>query len=360
MKKSILFFGIATLAFSAKINAQIGVNTQDPASTLDITAKRTTGTSTNVDGLLIPRIDRQRAQSMASVPVSTLIYVNSITTGTQTGTAVNIDAVGYYYFDGTNWAKLTPNIYNSDGSLKENRTVTQGNNTLAFKASSVNAFSVNNTFSVDAANNRVGIGTISPSATLEINPNIANNSGLKFSKLNSSTPVGIGQAIGVDNNGNVITLPNPTAANVTAVLNTSINDTGGPASNANNFTVNDNGWTIVPSTSQTMTIPAGGKAIFVNFMLGIDYLNNPPGSGYSYYTSKLFIDGVETKVFLTTQEPGPGGLQAQFTLSSVSFFSPGTHTIDIRMKRTFNNGTSPGSNMSCGVMSMSINASYIN
>lgn len=125
--------------------AQVGINTPSPASTLDITAKNATGTTADVDGLLVPRVDRQRAQSMTGTSVSTLIYVNSIATGTQAGTAANIDAVGYYYYDGTVWTKLnTPvNIYTSNGTLAGNRTVTTAGNSLNF---------------VNGSNN-VGIGT---------------------------------------------------------------------------------------------------------------------------------------------------------------------------------------------------------
>lgn len=157
--------------------AQVGINTPAPSATLDVIAKNATGTSGNVDGLLIPRVDRQRAQSMTGVATSTLIYVNDIATGTATGTAVNIDATGYYYFDGTAWVKLNPfnspnsfiNLYNSNGTLTGNRTVTQGANTLAFTGSAVNAFSVDgNTFSVDAANNRVGIANAAPATELHV------------------------------------------------------------------------------------------------------------------------------------------------------------------------------------------------
>lgn len=169
MKKKILF---GTLLFPLFFCAQVGINNNVPASTLDITAKNATGTSTNVEGLLVPRVDRQKAQSMASVPVSTLIYVNSIATGTQTGTAVNVDAAGYYYFNGTVWIKLNPsvNIYNSDGTLTGNRTVTQNANTLAFTGTATNAFSVDGTtLSVDAANDRVGVGTTTPQKTHHVN-----------------------------------------------------------------------------------------------------------------------------------------------------------------------------------------------
>ncbi|MFP3534499.1 hypothetical protein SB763_34665, partial [Burkholderia sp. SIMBA_042] len=83
-----------------------------------------------------------------------------------------VDAVGYYFFNGSVWVKLdnpsnsssaSVNIYNSDGSLTGNRIVTQGAHTLAFNGTVANAFSVDGTtLSVDAANHRVGIGNTNP------------------------------------------------------------------------------------------------------------------------------------------------------------------------------------------------------
>ncbi|ANF49473.1 hypothetical protein A0O34_02410 [Chryseobacterium glaciei] len=97
MKKLLLPIVVALFATSMNVNAQVGINLANPTSTLDITAKNATGTTNNVDGLLIPRVDRQRAQSMTGVPVSTMIYVNNAVTGTLGGTTANIDTVGYYF-----------------------------------------------------------------------------------------------------------------------------------------------------------------------------------------------------------------------------------------------------------------------
>ena len=61
-------------------------------------------------------------------------------------------------------------IYDGSGTLSGNTTVNQSANALAFTSTATNGFSVDGTtFSVDAANNRVGIGTASPSHALQIN-----------------------------------------------------------------------------------------------------------------------------------------------------------------------------------------------
>ncbi|ANF49792.1 hypothetical protein A0O34_04210 [Chryseobacterium glaciei] len=192
MSKHVILFAILYSGFAF---GQVGINTADPKATLDITAKDSVGISTAPEGLLVPRVDRERAQSMTGVESSTMIYVNNILTGGQTGTAANIDTTGYYYFNGTLWAKvdLNTNIYNANGSLVENRIVDQGDKTLAFTGTAANAFSVDGTtFSVNAANNRVGIGTTTPAQSLDIegtarlSQNVTENNS---SQLNNARPL---------------------------------------------------------------------------------------------------------------------------------------------------------------------------
>lgn len=169
MKKVLFALGVFSLPSS--LFSQVGINTTTPAATLDVISKNATGTTTNVDGLLIPRVDRQRAQSMTTISPSTLIYVNNIATGTQTGNAVNINSVGIYMFNGSIWEKLSsqPNIYNANGTLTGNRIVTQNNNTLGFNSSAVNGFSVgSDIFSVNTANRLIGFGTTTPASFMDI------------------------------------------------------------------------------------------------------------------------------------------------------------------------------------------------
>ena len=200
MKKNVIILSIMlipTLVFS-----QVGINTPNPAATFDIAAKNGTGTSTHSDGLLIPRVDRQRAQSMTNVSVSTMIYVESITNGSQTGTAINIDSSGYYYFDGNVWVKIGAeavfkNIYTTDSNLTANRTLTVADRTLTFNTTSVNGFNVAKTnvgyiLSVDGENRRVGFGTTAPQNKIDMGTDHGGSStsspaGKKLAVYNTST-----------------------------------------------------------------------------------------------------------------------------------------------------------------------------
>jgi hypothetical protein len=96
MKK---IFILSLVLFGLHSYAQVGIGTTTPAATLDIVAANPTGLTTGVDGILVPRVTRERAKAMTAVPASTIIYVNEVVTGTATGTAVNITAVGFYYYD---------------------------------------------------------------------------------------------------------------------------------------------------------------------------------------------------------------------------------------------------------------------
>ncbi|MFA6151556.1 MAG: hypothetical protein WC716_09560 [Chitinophagaceae bacterium] len=231
-------------------------------------------------------------------------------------------------------------------------------NALSINGTGVNMFNIDTSaLSVDGTNNRVGIGTVSPGAKLEIASGTSGVSGLKFSNSNASSPIGVGQTLGVDTAGNVVTLPNASAATVTTYEKTlgSIGTVGSAV------TVGDAAWTAVTASSQTFTVPSGGKAVFLNFMMGIDFGLKPTGYGQGYYTAALVIDGTITNTYQTVAEDGPTGYGvAQYNLSTVKFLTAGSHTVIIYMRRTTNNGTTSGEHMYCYPTSLSFNATYLN
>lgn len=111
MKKVFIIALVSVASSLFSQTGKVGINTPTPSATLDIqpnTANAAT-TATTAEGLLIPRVSRLRAANMGLTPaVSTMIYINSVADGSAAGTTANVDAVGFYYFDGAVWIKLNP------------------------------------------------------------------------------------------------------------------------------------------------------------------------------------------------------------------------------------------------------------
>ncbi|WP_048507734.1 hypothetical protein [Chryseobacterium angstadtii] len=223
MRKIILPAILSCFSF---LSAQVGINTTTPTATLDVIAQN--ATSTSVDGIIAPRIDRLRAFNMSGVPNGTLIYINNIGTGSATGQTANVTSTGYYYFEGTAWQKLTTaNIYSSDGTLNANRTVTMGTNNIAWNstaatttATNLNANSVTTGKALDISTTGLTTGTAFniTSSNAATNTNgvikVANTSASgagTFATLQANSTAGSG--LNILNNGNVgvgISTPNST------------------------------------------------------------------------------------------------------------------------------------------------------
>ncbi|WP_162800987.1 hypothetical protein [Chryseobacterium sp. KLBC 52] len=152
----------ALLVASSGISAQtagVGINTTTPNSTLDVNGKLGV---TDIDGLQAPRLTRAELSAKGDALYGTnqkgaLVYITDISAGDNTGPRLNIDSIGYYYFDGTAWQKLISNysnIYNADGTLTNTRTIIQNGNDLKFVNQQTTAF-----------DNSVGLGIVQDSGT---------------------------------------------------------------------------------------------------------------------------------------------------------------------------------------------------
>ncbi|WP_027383786.1 hypothetical protein [Epilithonimonas caeni] len=126
MKKQILT-SLSILSFYF-VSAQVGINNPEPKATLDVTAKKTDGTT--AEGIIVPRLKgielKSKDNKYSTDQTGAIIYITEALDGNNTTTAttddvtpktINVTTLGYYYFDGTVWIKFTPSYvepwYNS-------------------------------------------------------------------------------------------------------------------------------------------------------------------------------------------------------------------------------------------------------
>lgn len=151
--------------------AQIGIGTSTPKAALDVVS------STN--GILPPRMTSAQilALTVGVDQNGMLVYATS------TSGAINI--IGYWYYDhtSTSWKPFTPNYTASNGLTLSGTNIKLGGavsepttlssltttNKLSFTGSGTDIFNIDaGTFSVDATNDRIGIGTTAPAAKLDL------------------------------------------------------------------------------------------------------------------------------------------------------------------------------------------------
>ena len=218
----------------------------------------------------------------------------------------------------------------------------------------------------------VGIGTTTPTDKLEVNSQITNSSGVKFTNF-TTTNAQVnpnGRTIGLDNNGQIIRMD--TYSGATFVPNELSSSIQTP------FTINGNGYTIIPNTTVSLVgvpNPEIGKILFINYSTTIKFTSFPANNTTnSYYEARVFIDGVPTNAIQTFKEytysfggdgsnpqkvPNP----AQFSISTVlpiSIANSGSHNIDLRIKRVKNSGETNTDDANAKTISTSNSVAYIN
>ncbi|MDR6923672.1 MULTISPECIES: tail fiber domain-containing protein [Chryseobacterium] len=145
---------IGSIISGSFLFSQVGINTPDPKSTLDIRAK--TNGASQTEGLMIPRLTGDQIQTMTNNiqpgTESLMIYATSAP-ASPTAKVAKITQSGYYYWSGTTWESVSSNIYMADGSI-----------TTPLAARNVDLNGKNLVFSGTGS---VGIGT-APSASAKL------------------------------------------------------------------------------------------------------------------------------------------------------------------------------------------------
>ncbi|MET3537156.1 hypothetical protein [Chryseobacterium limigenitum] len=198
---SILIFGLAY--------SQVGINTENPKTTLDVSAQRdAAGIITNNNqtiGLQAPRLSRAELTSNTATygvdQKGALIYITDISGGDTSGQRINITSIGYYFFDGALWNKIGGSIGTAGVDNTNDEWInTTGSVILGKKSDGITARDTETDFVIQDSGN-TGIGTVSPngsalldvqatnkgflpprvvlsSSTFQLNPSTANATGL--------------------------------------------------------------------------------------------------------------------------------------------------------------------------------------
>ena len=107
-------YTLASLCSGSFLLSQVGINTPDPKSTLDIQAK--SDGSTKTGGLMIPRLTGDQIQTMSnsirSGTESLMIYATSVPASPDPK-LIKITQPGYYYWNGTSWHAIGANNINT-------------------------------------------------------------------------------------------------------------------------------------------------------------------------------------------------------------------------------------------------------
>lgn len=163
MKTKLLFLALFYTMFAV---AQIGIGTDNPKATLDVTGKPSE--TTIVDGIIPPKLTGDELTAKDAVYTTnqsgTVVYITAAATAPSAKT-INVSASGFYFFDGTLWNALGNGVIGSPFNLSGTST-DAGNNKI-------------NTIARDGGM-VLGATTIDPNAILELQ---SNSKGFILSKL---------------------------------------------------------------------------------------------------------------------------------------------------------------------------------
>ncbi len=161
MKKSIIALGLLVTGISNAQSELVGINTNNPKTTLDISAYRDVNgvlASTEAVGLMVPRVSREEITSKEAIyteeQIGAIIFLNDISAGDTNASRVEMTSTGYYVLSNTDtgllWRKIFTrdeyeNIYITDDEIVSNRTVTQADKSLTFQSDNGGKVVIENT-----------------------------------------------------------------------------------------------------------------------------------------------------------------------------------------------------------------------
>ncbi|RMA58813.1 hypothetical protein [Ulvibacter antarcticus] len=124
------------------IQAQVGIGTATPKTTLDIVGQPTN--SSQLDGIIAPRLTgvQLRAKTYTATETAAIVYVTAADTA-PAGQTIDVTQIAYYYFNGTKWVIIAPQSEdwkiagNSNTNAATNFVGTRNDVDLMFKRNNI-------------------------------------------------------------------------------------------------------------------------------------------------------------------------------------------------------------------------------
>ncbi|ANF49119.1 hypothetical protein A0O34_00465 [Chryseobacterium glaciei] len=256
MKKN--YFLLFALIIGEAAYSQVGVNTATPNATFDVTAIPADLSKT--DGFIAPRLKgaelKAKDANYTLLQTGAIVYVTEILAPADTtAKTINVTALGYFYFDGNIWQKMTVDLrvvgsshITQDAGIGSNGTsVGTGTNNIALGKDVLKS----NTTGTD----NIGIGASA------LQSNTSGNGNLVISTESSQFSDGSG---GNNTTGsyNIVLGGSALAQNTAGEYNLAI---GGAALNSNttgNYNTAIGGiWTLGQNTTGILNVAVGAEAL---------------------------------------------------------------------------------------------------
>lgn len=256
MKNRLLTLAVvSSTAFLA--NAQVGINTNQPAATLDVVGFP--ANITKADGMIAPRLtgDQLRAKSAVYTASQTgaMVYV-TVADSAPAGQTINVTVPGYYYFNGTLWVRNDVGWRTSGNTDAEIGTVAE---TLGNAPASTNYLGTKG-----VSDDLVIVTANQTHAVLDINGSLKggnSNTVAPFASLswgsNNTISNAASSSIALGRNNTV----SASAANFPGVAVGANNNATNGAKLIGNGNSGDNSSAYVLGNNNTITSPAGGFAV---------------------------------------------------------------------------------------------------
>ncbi|PRP67055.1 PA14 domain-containing protein [Nonlabens agnitus] len=174
--KARLLYSLLIALTSLPIMAQVGINSVDPKATMDIEAIETN--SSTAEGLIAPRLTgdqiRDKDAQYGTDQTGTLIYASAAVTSSPSAKTINIDAPGYYFFDGSIWLKVAAGV---DDTNLATTNLTQDAETRTYDLNSQDLNFTNGSFGINKPN---------PNGQLDVE-GTRNEDAFRFTQTNNLT-----------------------------------------------------------------------------------------------------------------------------------------------------------------------------